>query len=136
MSTFCDVCPLKRNNNCLHLHSCCTNKHINNLHNNQNNKDAHPMANTLLAHLTTRYFTFINLTNKHRTTPYHHVSSPVLATSHVASALHNYTPIYYASLEQHLWPNLHSHQTPTYKFNSLNSYTTTIDSPWKPQQET
>jgi hypothetical protein len=79
--------------------------------------------------------TWGNSTNKHTKTPYHHGSYHVIATSHDASAPCDYTLIYFASLEQHLQPNSHSHQTPTQKSNSLNAHTTTTYSLWKTQQE-
>ena len=75
------MCPLKQNNTCLHLHSCCTNKHISNLHTSQNNKDAHAKANTLLAHPTTRYFTLINAGKLNKQTPDNTIPSCLLPCS-------------------------------------------------------
>ena len=41
ISPLCNLCPLKQNDNYLHLLSCCTNKHINNLYTSQHNKAIH-----------------------------------------------------------------------------------------------
>jgi hypothetical protein len=40
----CDLCTSHQNNICLHLLSCCTNKHINNLRTNKHNKVVHTLA--------------------------------------------------------------------------------------------
>jgi hypothetical protein len=61
ISPLYDLCPLRENDTCLHLLSCYTNKHINNIHTNQYNKAVHGIARTLLAYFTTRCFTLINV---------------------------------------------------------------------------
>lgn len=60
ISPLCNLNPLRENNTCLHLLSCCTNTRINNLCTNRHNDALHAIAQTLLAHPTTRYFIFIN----------------------------------------------------------------------------
>lgn len=62
ISPLCNLCPFKQNHNCLHLSSCCTHKHIYNLCTNQHNSAARALANTLLAHPTTRCFKMVNAT--------------------------------------------------------------------------
>lgn len=59
----CKLCNLKENDMCLHLISCCTIKHINNLITNRHNKAAQTLTNTLKAHLATRCFTLINVSS-------------------------------------------------------------------------
>lgn len=62
-----DISPLQENDTCLHLLSCCTNQHENNLYTNKRNKVVHTLAATLMAPPTTRCFTLINAskTNDH-----------------------------------------------------------------------
>lgn len=60
ISPICNLCCLKQDDTYLHLLSCCTNKHINDLRTNTHNKAIHALADTLLAHLTIRGFTVIN----------------------------------------------------------------------------
>jgi hypothetical protein len=61
ISPLCSLCPLKQNVNHLHLLSCCTNKHITNLHTFRHNKAMYALANTLYAHNITRCFTLIKV---------------------------------------------------------------------------
>ena len=54
----CNLCRLKQNDICLHLLSCCTNKHTSTLCTNKHNyKEVHVFAATLLSHPLTWHFT-------------------------------------------------------------------------------
>ena len=78
MSPICNLCPLKEDDTCLHLLSCCTNRHRNNLHTNQYNKVVHALANNLLVHPTTRWFTIINVSKYMNWNPNNNVPSWLL----------------------------------------------------------
>ena len=64
-----NLCPSQQNDACLHLLSCCKNKHINILRTNQHNKAVHTLANALLAHPITRCFTIFNVGKLNNRTP-------------------------------------------------------------------
>lgn len=79
ISLLCNLCPLKRNDTCLHLLSCCINKHINNPKTNRHNKQC-MLVDTLLTHPTTICFTLINvdnLSNKNTRQHYILVNTPL-----------------------------------------------------------
>ena len=65
-----NMCMSQHNDTCLHLLSCCIDKHIINLTTNWHNKAIHTPANTLLAHSTTRCFSLINAGTIKDRTPY------------------------------------------------------------------
>lgn len=96
-----------QHDNCIHLLSCFTNKHINNICINQHNNAIHTISNTLLAHPPTRCFTLMNVGKLNEQTPGKHqtiMASPLFLlppTMQVPfTTTHSYT--------MHPWSNTYS----------------------------
>lgn len=61
LSPLCTLCCLHQYDTCLHLLSCCIDKHINTLCTNQHNDVAHTIMDVLLSHMSTWHYTFLHV---------------------------------------------------------------------------
>lgn len=96
MCPLCNPCPSCQNDTCLHLRSCCKNKHINNLLTNRHNEVAHALANIILTHPKTCYFTLKNASITPNRIPNNTIPSWLLLCTW-------YLPKY--KCPSRLWPN-------------------------------
>ena len=65
----CTRCRLDQNDTCLHLLSCCTNKHINDLLTNWHDNAFHAIVDKLSAPPHTRHFTPLHAGTQHQWQP-------------------------------------------------------------------
>jgi hypothetical protein len=125
----CNLCPSQQNDMCLHLLSCCNNKHINNPRINRHSKAVHTLANMLLYPPHNKML-HTNQCEDNNRTPENtmlHGYSHVQVTYRYVIAHPISNEIYYAYLVPCQCHPLHPTQLSKYK--SLNLHIIMIDSP-------